>query len=364
MARRLVGRAAALAAVVVALTATTSTQSTTARPPAIDKSVKVGSGLYEIVASSSTGTVYVASAGSRNQPGAAVLALDGNTLDVVKTIDVSAAPAYGIALNDRTQTLYTTNTRNASVSAIDLKTGRITPITSEADKSAHLREVIVDEAANVVYASSFGNTGIVWVIDGRTNTLSHLLENVGNGTAGLALDAAAGRLYVTNANANEIAVIDTAAKSVIRRFPAGGERPTNLTLDTKTGRLFVANQGPGNVTVLEAGTGKLLATLPGGARAGTLDVELSPAANLVYAANRGNGTVSIFDATTYAPVATLDTGGAPNTLAVHGATGKVYVTKKARPTGGRGRGGDAGAAAPAPAPVDDGQADTVTIIRP
>jgi len=352
-----------VAALAVAACAASASAQSAAERPSVGKTVKVGNGLYEIAVSPSTGTVYVASAGSRNQPGAAVIALDGNTLDVVRTIDVTTAPAYGLAINDRTQTLYTTNTRGASVSAIDLKSGRVTAITSEADKNAHLREVVVDEAANVIYASSYGRTGIVWVIDGRTNTVSQLLENVGNGPSGLAIDSAARRLYVANMGAQEIAVVDLAAKQVVQRFPAGGERPSNLALDARTGRLFVANQGTADVTVLDVKSGKLLATLSAGAGAATLDVELHPTANLVYAANRGNGTVSVFDATTYAPVATLDTGGAPNTLTIDGKSGLVYVTKKARPTGGRGRGAAPGTPAPAP-PPDDGQTDTVTVIRP
>ncbi len=345
---------------VIGVTTVVAAQS--ADRPSVRKTAKVGNGLYEIAVSPSTGSVYVASAGSRTAPGGTVFVLNGNTLDVLKTIDVSSAPPYGLALNDRTQTLYTTNTRSGSASAINLKTGQTTTITSDTDKNAHLREIAVDEAANVIYASSFGDPGRVWVIDGQTNTLSRVLENVGRGTAGLAIDHAAGRLYVTNINTAEVAVIDTATGHVVQRFPAGGERPTNLALDAKTGRLFVANQGPGTVTVLDVKTGKLLATLTAGA--GTLDVELNPAANLVYAANRVNGTVSVFNATTYAPLTTLETGGAPNTLAVDSKTGFVYVTKKTRPGPGRGRGrGGDGTPAAAP-PPDDGQGDTVALIHP
>jgi len=339
-----------------------------ANRPSAGKTVKVGSGLYELVASPSTGTVYVAAAGARNQPGAAVVALDGDSLDVVKTFDMAATPPYGIGINDRTQTLYTTNTRNGSVSAIDLKSGKVlAPIATESDKSAHLREVIVDEANNVVYASSYAREGIIWVIDGRTNTFSHLIQNVGNGPTGMALDATTNRLFVTNMTANEVAVIDLKSRQVVERFPAGGERPTNIAFDARTGRLFVANQGPGTVTVLDSKAGgKVLATVTTGA--GALDVDFNPAANLAYAANRGAGTVTVIDGASYQVVGHLQTGSAPNTIAIDGKSGLVYVTNKARPGGGRGRGQAqpaAGAPATPPAPpAEDPNGDTVTVIRP
>jgi YVTN family beta-propeller protein len=333
--------------------------------PSTGKTVKVPAGVYELVVSPSTGTVYVASAGSRTQPGGIVLALDGNSLDVKARIAMGETAPYGIGINDRTQTLYTTNTRAGSVSAIDLRTGKvIASIKSEVDTSAHLREVIVDETANVVYASSYGREGIIWVIDGRTNTLS-LIQGVGNGSSGLALDAAGKRLYVTNMSANEIAVIDLATKQVMQRYAAGGERPSNAAFDPKTSRLFVANQGTNNVTVLDARSGKLLGAVPSGA--GTLDVEVNSGTGLGYAANRGAGTVTVFDLTSLAVVANLQTGSAPNTLTVDTKSGLVYVTNKARPAargGGRGQNAGAAPATPPAPPAEDPNGDTVAIIRP
>lgn len=364
-----IGRAArALAgALVLALVPAVSVAQTAAEKPSTGKTVKVAPGVYEVAVSPTTGTVYVASAGSRNQPGAVVLALDGESLDVKTKIDMGQIAPYGLGINDRTQTLYTTNTRDGSVSAIDLKTGRvIATIKSDVDTSAHLREVAVDETANVIYASSYGRDGVIWVIDGQTHTLS-LIQGVGNGSSGLAVDAAGKRLYVTNMSANEVAVIDVATRQVVERYPAGGERPTNAAFDPKTGRLFVANQGTNNVTVLDARSGKLLGAVDTGA--GTLDVEVNSATGLGYAANRGAGTVTVFNVNSLAVVASLQTGSAPNTLAVDAKSGLVYVTNKARAGGGgRGRGqaeaqGAAAAAPPAP-PADDPNGDTVAVIRP
>lgn len=333
------------------------------RGASIGQSAKIGTGLYEIAASPSTGTVYVAAAGSgrgASATPAAVYVLDGRTLTVTKKFDVSAAPAYGLGFNDKTQTLYTSNTRSGSVSAIDVKSGKITEIKTPADPQGHLRELAVDEANNVVYVSSFGDQGKLWIIDGKTNTVTKVIDNVGNGTSGLALDPTGKRLFLTNMNANEVAVLDTATGQVTARYPAGGERPSNLAFDAASGHLLVANQS-GTVTVLDTTAGgKVLNTVTTGA--GTLDVELNPVTGMAYAANRSAGTVSVIDAKTYAVVATLPTGTA-NTIAVDSKSGLVYVTNKMRPQPRGGRQGAGAPATPPPTPVDDPNGDSVTLIR-
>jgi YVTN family beta-propeller protein len=330
--------------------------------PAIAKSNKVGAGVYEVVVSPSTGTVYVATAGGRgaDAPKSAVFALNGDTLEITKTFDVATAPAYGIGLNDKTQTVYTSNTRNGSVWAIDVKTGTTTEIKTPADPKGHLREVIVDEGNNVVYVSSYGEQGKIWVIDGKTNTVTKVIENVGNGTSGMALDAAGKRLFTASMGAQEIVVLDTTTHAVTAKFPSGGgERPTNIAYDAKTKHIYVANQA-GTVSVLDpAAGGKLLSTIQTGA--GALDVEVNPVDGLVYASNRGAATVSVIDPKTYAVIATLPTGTA-NTLTVNTKNGSVYVTNKARP-GARGRRGEGQPATPPPPPPPDPSADTVTLIK-
>ena len=64
------------------------------------------------------------------------------------------------------QTRYTTNTRSGSVSAIDLRDNSAVKISE--GEGAHLRQVLVDEDSNTVYASVFGakeKPSAVWIID-------------------------------------------------------------------------------------------------------------------------------------------------------------------------------------------------------
>ncbi|MBL7736399.1 MAG: YncE family protein [Chitinophagaceae bacterium] len=314
--------------------------------------VKPGKGLYEIVYSEKGNAVYVASTGSRGQKGAGkVYKLDPITLSVKDSIDVSAAPAFGLGLNDKTQILYTSNTLSNSVHAIDLKTGKIIAVVTNGKDKSHTREIAVDEKNNMIYVSDVG--GGIWVIDGKTNTFSHLIENAGSSITGLALNSKKGILHAIDIKSDKVVSYDLKKNMVLDSFPAGSKGAINLVLDEKTNRLFVANQGNGDVTALDAQSGKLLQTITTGK--GALGINFSPAKNWIYVANRGEGTVSIIDAATYKIIANLETGTHPNSIAVD-KKGNAFVTNKAK-SGPRPAPGEA----PKPAP-EDPNGDTVTLI--
>lgn len=327
----------------------------------IEKTTKVGAGLYEIVYNEKDNLVYVAATGKRGETGGAkIYKLDPNTLEVKGEIDVNEAPAFGLGLNTKTQTLYTTNTRNNSVSAIDLKTGKIVATINHGQDKSHTREVVADESTNKVYVSNMTD---VWVIDGATNKFSHLIEGLGEGVTGLAIDSAKQILYVTNMGSQaegkivpaKVTAYDLKAKKVALSFETGVKGSINLVHDAKGKRLFVANQGDGVVTVYNE-SGKLLETIKTGA--GALGINYNPVKELIYVANRGAGTTSVIDAKTYKVVAELKTGSFPQTIAIDKKSGKVFVTNKAKgaPRAQPGQ--------PAPAPVDDPEGDVVNVIVP
>ncbi len=321
------------------------------------KTAKVGgAGLYELAVSESTGFVYVASAGSRTSPGGKVYKLDPKTLTAVDSIDTSDTPPMGVGINDKTQTLYTSNTRVNSVSAIDLNSGKIVALIKNGKERSHTREIVVDATKNLIYVSDVGEGSSIWVIDGKTNTYLYSIEETGKTTTGLALDEARQLLYTTNMGSNEIGVVDLAARKLVKSYPAHGDKPVNLVFDKATDRLFVADQGSNEVLVLRADNGELIRKIAAGK--GALGIRLDPVKKRVYTANRQDGTVTVIDSDSYAVLATLEAGSAPNTVVVNAKTGAAYVTNKTKPMPRPAE----GSAPVAPAP--DLHGDTVTLILP
>ena len=314
------------------------------------QSSKAGTGVYEAVVNTNDGHIYVTSAGSRSNPGGAIYKIHPESLNIVDSILLKENPPFGIGINNKTNIAYTTNTRTNSVSAVDLKNGKLIATFNNNSEKSHLREVIVDEEKNLIYVSNFGEPSDIWMIDGNTNSVLKTINNTGNSTTGIAFNGQKTKIYTTNMKTNEIVLIDIASGKVENSFPSGGESPINLVVDA--GRIFVANQKSGTVTVLDASTGNLIKSIATGA--GTIGIAYDIKSNKLYAANRQTGTTTVIDGDSYTILTDVKTGSHPNQVKVDPPTGVAYVinkTKSVRPVEGQ------------PAPPIDNNGDTITKIK-
>ena len=346
LARR-VRLAGALALVGALLPLSTGAQETV---PSVGKSVKVGQGVYELVVYHETGDVFASTIGPRGEDEGRIYVLDGETLERKRTIHTPGYAPYGLGIHEASGTLFASDTRSGAVIVIDIASMQVTDILeNEADESGHLREVVSDENNNRIYVSSYGENGLIWVIDTETRTVVDTYAEVGDGTSGMVVDAEGGRMFAANMSAGDIVEIDLATGEYVRRFPSGGERPTNLTYDAGRGRLWSANQATNDATVIDVNTGEVLKSVRTGDQA--LGIRYNPVNDLVYVTNRRSGVVTAVDAESMNVVTWMQTGSHPNTVVFNHETGDGYVTNKAR---------SAGRGAPR---VEDPNGDTVTLLR-
>lgn len=314
------------------------------------RSSHAGGGVYEAIINAKDGHIYITSAGTRTQPGGAIYKIHPESLAITDSIVMKEHPPFGLAINQKTQTLYTSNTRSNTVSAVDIESGKVITTFSNGTDKNHTREIIVDEDKNLVYVSDVGDPSSIWVIDGTTNQVLHTIENTGKTTTGMAFNTAKDKIYVTNMGTNEIGVIDLKTKALIESFPSGGESPINIINDGD--RLFVANQKSGTITVLNPNTGELIKSINTGA--GAIGIHYDSKSDRIYSANRQTGTTTVIDGSTYEILADLPTGSHPNNVKVDPETGAAYVinkTKGGRPVEGQ------------PTPPVDTNGDTVTLIK-
>jgi YVTN family beta-propeller protein len=337
--------------------------------PAVERSVKVGVGLYELAVNTASNLVHVAAVGARGQNAAKILGLDLTTLEQRSAIELGEDAAFGLTSNNRRGLLLATGTRSGAFKVIDVRTGTVRARLTQGEGS-HLRQVVADEARDRAFATSFGardRPSAIWVVDTAGDRIANVItEGLEGGITGLAFDPAGDRLFVTALTANEVVEVSLARNAGIRRFATGGEGAINLAFDPASGRVFCANQRSGTLTVLNAATGELVKSIETGA--GALGVTLSADGGICYVANRGAGTVSVVETRGLTVVANLATGTHPNTVAVDRRSGLAYVSNKARmpPRQPRPAAGAAPAAqppAPPAPPQPDPNGDTVSIIR-
>lgn len=312
-------------------------------------------GVYEVTVSQDGATVFVADTTRFDGQNAGfVHRLDARTLQILQTTQTPRR-AFALGLNHNTNTLYVGNTFEGSLSVVDASSGAVRGViqlaeaeVSEDGKTSypHSRKVIVDEQHNRVFVTSPGQPGMIWIVDGQTNTLTHTIVSEGIWTAGAAYNPENNRLYVSQGGVNEVLEIDPDAGKVVRAFSTGDSAGNtgdesrhffiNSAIDVKGQRLFSTDGNSGQLYVLDIASGKFIKQVPIKGE-GLLDVIHNPVRNEVVISHRGvsrssptgTGGVTVLDATSFEVKKTFDLPVHPNSLAVTPNGQTLYVTIKA-----------------------------------
>lgn len=256
-------------------------------------------GAYELLDDADQGVIFVASNPSfeGKNPGYVWL-LDREDLSVKRRIQL-ADGAFALAMDRTTGRLYVGNTLSGKLSILDAKSGALIGSVQLGQKTdngyEHTRMVAVDPATHRVYVTSPTDRGALWIVDGDKGALIKRVDDSGLWSAGLAVDSARGRVYVSGGGIEEIGVYDAASGERVGAFSTGDTKGAgkddskhffvNLALDAKGGRLFAADSNSGQLYVFDTADGKLLGTVPTGL--GTLDVAYNPERDEIYVTTRG-----------------------------------------------------------------------------
>jgi YVTN family beta-propeller protein len=289
-------------------------------------SIPVGSSPEAVAADPSTGTAYVANAGSGT-----VSVISEATSAVTSTIGVGGWPD-AIAADPNTGTVFVANESSDNVSVISEATGTVTrTIAVGSDPDA----IAVDPDTGTVFVAN-DDSGSVSVISEATGTVVATI-GVSTGPDAVAVNSATGTVFVANEAANNLSVISEAtypANDAVTGTIGVGYAPDGVAVDPDTGTIFVVNASSGSVSVINEATGATTVTIPDAASGYPWAVAVDPATGMAYVTNADSGTVLAiyedFDSSTHAytyPV--VDTIDVPGTglqgVAVDPATGNVYV---------------------------------------
>lgn len=311
-------------------------------------------GLYELVGDFSHNELFVAASRSFDEHSSGVIyRLDPGTLAAVQTIQLLERP-FALALNARTRTLYAGLTLDGSLAELDADSGQVRRILKLAQPerdadgvvaTPHTRKVVVDEASGLIFISSPGERGRVWIVDGKTFTLKHTVMT-GLWTAGLAYDAASGLLYASQGGRDELVAIDPAGGQIRTRYRTGdtnSDEPKasrhfllNMAMDAKARRLYMTDSNSGDILTFDLASGRFGAPIATGVK-GLLDIKVLPKTGRLVATYRGSGHgeprgsggVLVYDLSSQRLLRNVSLPVHPNSLAVAPDEKAVYLTVKA-----------------------------------
>jgi YVTN family beta-propeller protein len=184
--------------------------------------------------------------------------------------------------------------------------------------------VAVDNRTNEIFVTNTGSDNVS-VINGSTDLPIYSI-GVGAEPMGVAFDFIDDKLFVANQGSDNVSVISLAGGGGVATVPVGYS-PIGVAYDPATDDVFVADSGSYAVSVLGAATDRVVATVPVGI--GPYGVAVDNATDNVYVSNEGSSNVSVFQATNDTILASIPVvvpGGAQlEGLAYDGQTGQVWV---------------------------------------
>lgn len=242
---------------------------------------------------------------------------DATTKTIVGTI-ADTAGVHGVALANDLNRGYTSNGASDSVTVFDLTT--FAPIASIA-VGGKPDAIVYDPASKRVFVANARDRTLS-VIDTGTN---RALKSIAlTGTPETAVVNAKGLLFVALEDKNAIAVIDTAAMTVLRQYDVGPacDEPAGLAIDSATDHLFAGCHNA-KMAVVDGRTGKLLATpaIGQGNDATGYDAQR----NRVFASN-GDGTLTVINgAAPFGVLQTVPTMARGRTMALDTASHQLFI---------------------------------------
>ncbi len=233
--------------------------------------------------------------------------------------------AYGIAVDDKNNRIWTSATREDAVVIYDQGTGnRVATI----GNVGHSRDIAIDSFRDVAYVSD-PNGGQITKINTNTLQVIETLKGLTPGFSPMSLDLVADAntalLYTVNLSNGALVELDSIKKSTRVVANTGGDTASGVAVDRSRGLAYVSSQGTADVRTINLATGALVNTVKGSAS--QLNAAVDAANGLVYSTTFGGSSVLVIDAATGGRIGEIPVGSGPNDVIV--ANGSAWAVDRA-----------------------------------
>lgn len=234
-------------------------------------------------------------------------------------------PLLNIAYNSADGKVYTTEDFGTG-EVLQINFGAVTPV----HYNGYPYDIITNPATGLIYISLRQSGGAVKVIDTSGITVATIA--VGSNPYGMAISSLTKRLYVANASANTISVIDLnpAAPSyhqVIKTINVSAS-PQNIAVDDSVGygRVYVANHESFTLSVISETTLKVVGIVPLSHKPG--DIAVNTSTHKIYVVNPDGNFITVVNGDSLPGTiqTTITFGSDPWGVAVNPTTNHIFIT--------------------------------------
>jgi YVTN family beta-propeller protein len=179
----------------------------------------------------------------------------------------------------------------------------------------------INPRTDLIYVGSSGNTNLISVIDGKTNSIITTIP-VGKIPSGIGVNLKTDKIYIVNTGSGTVSVIDGKTNTVTTTIQVG-TNPIGIAVNIETNLIYVANLNSDSVSVIDGRTNNVISTISvdGAPHA----VTVNPKTNMIYATNSVAPTVFVIDGKTNSVVKTISTDYQEYYIAINPRTNMIYV---------------------------------------
>jgi len=179
--------------------------------------------------------------------------------------------------------------------------------------------IAVNPATNRVYVS---NSYWITEIDGVTGAVIDTILGV-SGVNDLDVDTVRNRVYAASLSDSSVYVIDCGANSVIADISVE-YYPYGLAVNPTTNKIYVAHAYSDSVFVIDGSTYSVIDSISVGSA--PLGVAVNPVTNRIYTSNSND--VSVIDGESDTVVTSISVAPGPGMIGVNTATNRIYVPRQ------------------------------------
>lgn len=177
--------------------------------------------------------------------------IDTNKHEVIKDIDIGISASDGIAVSKDGKFIYAGNGDGGNIVVVDSSTGEKV---KEVKTGRNVHGIDITPDGKYVYVASGDlkdgeEYNYVSIIDTKTNSIVGQITSDWKSPSHIDFSEDGKFAYVSNVISNEVAVVDTSTRQVIKEIPVGNI-PNENEPSNDGSKLYVANVGDGTLSVI------------------------------------------------------------------------------------------------------------------
>jgi YVTN family beta-propeller protein len=272
--------------------------------------VPVGQGPHELVASSDGKWAFASNYGSGQAGGHTISMIDIAALREVRRIDVAPLNRpHGLAFANGK--LYFTAEANKAIARYDPSADKIDWQFETGQNGTHM--VLLSRDANTMFTSNIASDSISEIRQGPGSTWTQTVIAVGKGPEGIDLSPNGREVWTAHSRDGAVSIIDVASRKVTATFDVGTKRSNRIKLTADGRHALISDLEAGDLVVVDTAARKAIKRVPLGRM--PEGILLSPDSSQAFVAVNGDNHVAVVDLATWQVTRKISTGSGPDGMA-------------------------------------------------